>query len=133
MIAIVALCVAFIAGVKVGEYFEHQKFELAKAFSVVQADEYLAAGNFEKAISILHFGKAYDRIRGGSDAMLAKAYLGNGEPCLAQAFSDSHLRYVERNKLTSLSSYVSTQDLYVRASQACVNILRPFPPANAAK
>jgi hypothetical protein len=125
-VAIVALCAVLIVGVKVGEYFEHQKFELAKALSVVQADEYMAAGNFEAAIPVLHFTKAYDSRRGSSDVLLAKAYVGNGEPCLAQAFADSHLRYMERNNLTPLSSYASTQALYERASQECAKVMRAF-------
>jgi len=134
LIAVLALCIAFIGGEKIGEYFEHQKFELAKEFSVIRADQYLEAGNFEKAISTLHFTKAYERLRGESDAMLARAYLGNSEPCLAQAFADSHLRYMERNKLTPLSSYASSGELYARASQACANVLRPAtPPPNTAK
>jgi hypothetical protein len=129
---VLALVGTFAAGEKFGEHFAHQQFELFKEFSVVQADEYLAAKNYEKAIPILHFSKAFDRIRGSSDAMLAEAYLGNGEPCLAQAFADSHLRYMERNKLTSFSSYASTQDLYDRASWACADLLRPFPPPASA-
>ena len=131
-IAVLVVIGSFVAGVKFGEHFEHQRFELMKDLSVVQADESLSKGDFGRAIAVLHFTKSFERIRGGSDAMLAKAYLGNDEPCLAQAFADSHLRYMERNTLTSLSSYASTLDLYERASKQCAGVSRTSA-ASAAK
>jgi hypothetical protein len=110
---------AFVAGVMSGEHFERQQFELAKLFSVAKADEYLASGKPDKAISVLHFAKAYETLYGDTDGMLARAYLANDEPCLAQAFADSHLRYMEKNKLMALSGYDVSRDLGGRAYAKC--------------
>ena len=70
----------------------------------------------------MHFAKVYESLRGDTDGMLAKAYLANGEPCLALAFAESHLRYMEWNKLTPLSSYGKSQELRERASIKCNDV-----------
>jgi hypothetical protein len=117
--ACLGVAAIFLGGVKLGERFSRNQFEVAKLFSTTQADEYLAAGKPAKAVQLLHFAKAFEEITGSTDALLGKAYLADGEPCLAQAFAESHLRYMERNKLTSFSSYGTTIDFDERASVAC--------------
>jgi len=109
----------FAAGVSIGLKYERDRFEVAKLFSVEKADDYLTDGKPAKALAALHFAKAYESLRGDTDALLAKAYLADAEPCLAQAFAESHLRYMERNKLTTFSSYESTRNLYQRAAAQC--------------
>ena len=111
----------FYGGVLLGAYYEQQRFELAKIGSVAIADEYLKNGDPERALSALHFAKAYEneRLRGDTDGLLANAYLADGEPCLALAYAESHLRYMERNKLTPLAGYGKSQQLRERTSVAC--------------
>jgi hypothetical protein len=117
--AILGALALFYGGVRLGVYAEQQRFELAKSFSVVKADEYLANDKPEQALSALHFAKAYESLRGDTDGLLAKAYLADGEPCLALAIAESHLRYMDRNKLTPLAGYAKSQELRERASVAC--------------
>jgi hypothetical protein len=109
----------FVGGTLFGTHVEQQRFEVSKLVSVAIADDYLANGQPDKALPALHFAKAYESLRGDTDGLLAKAYLATGEPCLALAFAESHLRYMERNKLTPLSMYGKSKELREAASTKC--------------
>src|SRR5450755_1941481 len=97
------LCVlSAMIGVRVGERIERARFEVAKGIATLQAQEYLDAGDVDKAISALHFAKAYElkSLNGSTDGLLGNAYMAKGQPCLAESFFESNLNYIERNGLT---------------------------------
>ena len=112
----------FVIGVVVGERIEQNRFEVAKAFATTQADEYLAAGNADKAISALYLAKAFEpqALDGSTDGRLGKAYQAKGRPCMAESFLESNVGFIERNGLTGTSeSYGPTKQLLAAASKTC--------------
>jgi len=119
--AVVLGCALFIGGVLLGKHLERQNFELMKAFISTKATDYLANGQPGKALSASHLAKAYETLPGDTDGLLARAYLANDEPCLAMAFAESHLRYVEKYKLATLPGYAKARELSEQASTKCMD------------
>jgi hypothetical protein len=111
----------FVVGVMLGARMERNRFEVAKAFATTAAEEYLAAGNVDRALSTLYFAKAYDPIEGGIDGLLGRAYQAKGNPCMAEAFYESNVNYMERNGLTELlPSYRQTKELLTESTKTCL-------------
>lgn len=98
---------------------EQQKLDLAKTFGSIAAEDALAAGKIDEAISLLHLVKAGEPREGDTDALLGKAYLAKGRPCLAQRFLESGIEYMEKNQLTSLARFEPTKQLLTKATQDC--------------
>ncbi len=101
---LVASIISIVGGVFIGEGIERNRYEVAKSFATIKAQELLDSGKANEAIPLLHLAKAHERIQGSTDALLGKAYLATGQSCLAASFFRSYLDYVDRNGLGQLAS-----------------------------
>jgi len=130
--AIVVLASFFILGVAAGMKHERNRFEFAKDSSPALADEFLAKGDFDKALSLLHFSKSFEARVGWTDAELGKAYLAKGQSCLAQDFLESGLEWMIREKLSALDTFATTQNALAKATVQCAAVRR-VPPIGVPK
>lgn len=113
--------IAFVAGMLYGRHVESNRFEVAVGFATIRAQEHLDAGNVERAMSELYFAKANERMLGSTDGLLGKAYMVDRKFCLASAFLESYLKYVDRNNLGELQSVdrAGYRALATRAAKEC--------------
>jgi hypothetical protein len=120
---------ALILGTLVGAKYERDRFQLAKDFAPTLAAEDLARGDFDKALRALHFAKSFEPRIGFTDAALGNAYLAKGQPCLAQAFLESGLEWMTREKLTDeIRVYSSAKQALPNAAAQCSEIRRSSIP-----
>jgi len=105
----------FAVGLAVGRKYERDRFEVLKAFAPVQVDEFLVKGEFDKS---------FEPRVGWTDASLGKAYLAKGQSCLADAFLESGLEWMNREmtpqQLQQLRMFASAQEASTRARTECV-------------
>ena len=123
-VAVAVAAAMFAVGLAVGRKYERDRFEVLKAFAPVQVDEFLVKGEFDKAIALLHFEKSFEPRVGWTDASLGKAYLAKGQSCLADAFLESGLEWMNREmtpqQLQQLRMFASAQEASTRARTECV-------------
>ena len=115
--------VLFLLGTQAGVWKERERFEFMKSYAIVEADQFLNAGNIDNALHSLFLAKAYEPREGMTDGQLARAYTAKGMPCIAQGYFESSLSYMERNGLTALPQYSASKDAFIRAQRECAKRL----------
>src|SRR5688572_1575019 len=99
VIAVITVPISFVLGMSAGEMRQKNGFEVAKASATLRAQEALDTGSLDKAMALSHFAKAYERIEGSTDDLLATVYQQKKRYCIAEGFFESNLEYVQRNRL----------------------------------
>ena len=108
-----------VVGLVGGSWFSREYSQYLANSAPLAAEGFLVTGQPDKALKQLFIAKLHEARDGMTDVMIGRAYAAQQKHCLAQAYLESGIKFMERERLTGSASFGAANTLLSEQSAAC--------------